>query len=147
MGDPAANRPNSPPLFPLPSSISHPSCILCTESSESFSCILYTECSESSTAASLAPMLGDVRITKNNDSSSMPPFLEPTDPPRRVQEIPTSLINPPDLRAATSHESMVLLISKHLRRYLRVTLRVTLRVGAQKRPGVMRLLTGFRLQH
>src|SRR6266516_4163234 len=66
MGDPAANRPNSPPLFHLPSSISHPSCILCTESSESFSCVLYTECSESWTAASLARMVDRVRVTKNH---------------------------------------------------------------------------------
>ena len=42
------------PASRLPSSISHPSCILSSESSESFSCILYTECSESWTAAPLA---------------------------------------------------------------------------------------------
>ena len=63
-------------LFPLPSPISHPSCILYTESSESFSCILYTEFSESWTAASLARMVDGVRVTKNNDSS-LPGSLAP----------------------------------------------------------------------
>src|SRR6266702_1924808 len=46
--------PSPSPIFHLLSSISHPSCILYTESSESFSCILFTECSESWTADSLA---------------------------------------------------------------------------------------------
>src|SRR6266567_6863767 len=50
---------------------------------------------------------GNLAIHKSRDS------------PRRVQETPTSLINPPALRATTTHESMVLLISKHLRGYLR----------------------------
>src|SRR6266567_7258070 len=94
MRDPAANRPNPPLIFHLPSSISHPSCILFTECSESFSCIWYTESSESWTAASLAPMLGDVRVTKTNDSNSIPPFVKPTDSPRRVQETPIGLSNP-----------------------------------------------------
>ena len=64
MGDPAADRPNPPPIFQLPSSIfhllssiSHPSCILSSECSESFSCIWYTESSESWTASSLARMV------------------------------------------------------------------------------------------
>jgi len=49
--------PETPPIIHLLSSISHPSCILYIESSESFSCILDIECSESWTAASLAPMV------------------------------------------------------------------------------------------
>jgi len=63
-------------IFHLPSPISHPSCILYTESSESFSCILYTEFSESWTAASFACMVDDVRVTKNN-GSSLPASLAP----------------------------------------------------------------------
>src|SRR6266566_7813046 len=47
----------------------------------------------------------------------MLPILRSTDSPRRVQGTPTNLINPPALRATTSQESMILLISKHLRGY------------------------------
>ena len=122
---------NLPPIFHLPSTTLHPlnlfagflsffSCILPSESSESFSCILYTESSESWTTAFPARMVDRVRVSKNNDPSSIPPFLEPTDsPPGRVQEKPSGLINPPAIPATTSHKGTVLLISKHLRGYLR----------------------------
>ncbi len=121
---------NLPPIFPLSSPTLHPlnlfaevseffSCILSSESSESFSCILYTESSEFWTTAFPARMVDRVRVSKNNDPSSIPPFLEPTDsPPGRAQEKPSGLIIPPAI-PATSHQSMVLLISKHLRGYLR----------------------------
>ncbi len=95
------------------------SCILSSESSESFSCILYTESSEFWTAAALVRMVDDMRVTRNNDSNAMLPIFKSMDSQWRVQETPTSLINPPALRATTSQESTVLFISKPLRGYLR----------------------------
>ncbi len=49
----------------------------------------------------------------------MLPIFKSMDSQWRVQETPTSLINPPALRATTSQESTVLLISKPLRGCLR----------------------------
>src|SRR6266581_2245582 len=124
MGEPAANRPNPPPIFQLPSSIfhllssiSHPSCILFTECSESFSCIWYTESSESWTTASLARIVVGVKTMIQTRCRLS---LNRRAPPAwAVQETPTSLISLPALRATTSHKSVVLLISKLLRGYLR----------------------------
>src|SRR5207249_1462088 len=78
----------------LPSSIFH-----LPPFSESFSCILYTEFSESWTAASFARMVDRVRVSISDDSNAMLPILKSRDSPRRVKETPTSLINPPALRA------------------------------------------------
>jgi len=89
------------------------SCILYTESSESFSCILFTEFSESWTAASLARMVDRVRATKNNGQTRCCLSLNRRTPHDEFKKLrPVSLI--PLLRTTTSHESMVLLISKHL---------------------------------
>src|SRR6266704_471125 len=110
--------PVAKPPFPLSSPTLHP-LNLFAEVSEFFSSILYTESSEFWTTAFPARMVDRVRVSKNNDPSSIPPFLEPTDsPPGRAQEKPSGLIIPPAI-PATSHQSMVLLISKHLRGYLR----------------------------
>src|SRR5438046_10681097 len=93
MCDPAASRPCPPPLFHLLSSISHPSCISCTESSESFSCILYTEVSESWTAALLARMVDRVRVNISDDSNTMLPILKSGDSQDEFKKLrPVSLI-------------------------------------------------------